>query len=394
MIMESKCLNQLRAIIQKEIEDGKISGAAIRVINHNEISCQLVLGMADKEKNIPISEDTIYRMFSMTKPVTAVAAMILYEQGELDLLAPVSDYLEGFQKQNVLTGKGLLPVERPVTIKDLLNMTSGIAYPDENFAVGLKMKVLFDEVQKAYHNGQPVSTVEFANRIGQVPLEFQPGECWRYGASADVLGAVIELISGKNFGAFLQDEIFIPLGMKDTGFSVPLAKQNRFAQVYDYDPEQKKLTPFTDDMLAIFDYLTPPAFESGGAGLVSTLNDYSNFALMLLNKGTYNGTRILGSKTVEYLANPQLTKEQAVTFNWDHILGYNYGNLMRSLVDPAKAASNGSIGEFGWDGWTGNYFMVDPKEKLVMLYMVQRSGGTNPILFRKLRSIIYGAIQN
>lgn len=390
--MEYKNLEQLSTVISKEIDLGQISGAAIRVIYNNEVFYQEELGLADIEMNKPIEKDTIYRLFSMSKPITAVAAMILYERGQLDLAAPVSDFLKGFHHQQVLTNSGLLPVERSVLIKDLLNMTSGIAYPDESFEVGLQMKALFDEVQSAYHQGKQVNTVGFANRIGQIPLEFQPGERWRYGASADVLGAVIEVASGKSFGAFLKDEIFLPLGMADTGFYVPVEKLDRFAKVYDYDQEQKKLVPFTGDMLAVFDYLTPPAFESGGAGLVSTIKDYSRFALMLANGGVHNGRRILGHKTVEYLMTPQLAKEQAVPYTWEQNLGYNYGNLMRILVDPVKAASNGSIGEFGWDGWTGNYFMVDPKEKLVLLYMIQRCGGTNPKMFRNLRSILYGAL--
>ncbi len=390
--MEYKNLEQLSIIIQKEIDAGEIAGAAIRVIHNNETCYRDELGFADIEKKIPIQRDTIYRMFSMSKPVTAVAAMILYERGLLNLLAPVSDYLEGFQKQQVLTEAGFVPVNREVTIQDLLNMTSGIAYPDESFEVGRRMQKVFSEVESSYHKGIKVSTIEFANRIGQVPLEFQPGDHWKYGASADVIGAVIEVISGKSYGQFLKDEIFMPLNMIDTDFYVPEEKLNRFAKAYDYNAEMKSLIPFTGDMLAIFDYLTPPAFESGGAGLVSTIKDYSRFALMLANNGILGGVRILGRKSVEYLRTPQLTPTQAVTFNWDALAGYNYGNLMRSMVDPAKAASNGSLGEFGWDGWTGNYFMIDPKENLVMLYMIQRCGGTNPIMFRKLRSIIYGAL--
>ncbi len=390
--MEYKNLEQLSVIIQKEIDDGEIAGAAIRIIHNNEIFYEDELGFANMEKRIPVIRDTIYRMASMTKPVTAVAAMILYERGQLDLLSPVSDYLEGFRNQQVLTEKGLIPVERPVTIQDLLNMTSGIAYPDESFEVGRRMQAVFSEVEKSYHQGVKVSTVEFANRIGRVPLEFQPGDHWRYGASADVIGAVVEVISGKSFGQFLKDEIFTPLHMEDTDFYVPQEKLDRFSEVYDYNTKKKSLVPFTGDMLAVFDFLAPPAFESGGAGLVSTIRDYSRFALMLVSGGIHNGVRILGKKSVEYLQTPQLTSAQAITFNWDAQAGYSYGNLMRSMVDPVKAASNGSIGEFGWDGWTGNYFMVDPKEKLVMLYMIQRCGGTNPSMFRKLRSILYGAL--
>jgi CubicO group peptidase (beta-lactamase class C family) len=390
--MVYKNLEQLSAVIQEEIDAGEIAGATIRVIHDNEMLYQDELGFADIEKKLPMGRDTIYRMFSMSKPVTAVAAMILYERGQLNLLAPVSDYLEGFQNQQVLTVGGLVPVNRPVTIQDLLNMTSGIAYPDESFEVGRRMQKVFSEVEAAYHQGNKVSTIEFANRIGRVPLEFHPGERWRYGASADILGAVIEVVAGKSYGQFLKEELFNPLNMVDTGFYVPEEKLNRFSQVYDYKAETKKLVPFTGDMLAIFDYLTPPAFESGGAGLVSTIEDYSRFALMLANEGSYNGVRILGRKTVEYLRTPQLIPSQSVTFDWEALVGYSYGNLMRSMVDPARAASNGTVGEFGWDGWTGNYFMIDPKEKLVMLYMIQRCGGTNPTMFRKLRSIIYGAL--
>lgn len=390
--MEFRNLELLSSVIQKEIDNGVIHGAAIRVIHNNESIYQDELGFADKEKGIPIETNTIYRMFSMTKPVTAVAAMILYERGLLNLLSPVSDYLEGFKNQKVYTEEGLVEVNRPVTVQDLLNMTSGVVYPDASFEVGRLMGELYSQVDQEYTNGKNVSTVEFCNKMGQIPLEYQPGERWRYGASADVLGAVIEVASGRKLSVFMQEEIFAPLSMLDTGFYVPKGKTDRFAQIYDYNSANNRLEPFTSAFMGIYDYLTPPAFESGGAGLVSTVKDYSRFALMLANGGTYNGKRILGPKTVKYLATPQLTQKQAVTFDWDSITGYSYGNLMRIMIDPVKAASNGTIGEFGWDGWTGNYFFVDPEEKLVMIYMVQRCGGTNPPFMRKMRSIIYGAL--
>lgn len=390
--MEYRNLDLLSAVIKQEIDHGVISGAAIRVIHKNETVYQDELGFANKEKGLKIVSDSIYRMYSMTKPVTAVAAMILYERGILNLLSPVSDYLEGFQNQKVYTKDGLVDVVRPVTVQDLLNMTSGIPYPDDSFEAGRLMGALYSQVDKEHFDGKPADTISFCNRMGQIPLEFQPGERWRYGASADVLGAVIEVVSGRKLSVFLQEEIFHPLGMVDTGFYVPEDKFKRFAEIYDYDPETKQLVPFTSPFLGMYGWLTPPAFESGGAGLVSTVEDYSRFALMLVNGGTYHGKRILGHKTVDYLSTPQLTGKQAVTFDWDSISGYSYGNLMRIMVDPVKAASNGSIGEFGWDGWTGNYFFVDPVEKLVMIYMVQRCNGTNPPFMRKLRSVIYGAL--
>lgn len=390
--MEYENLKRANALIQREIDNSVISGAAIRIIHQNEIVYQDEIGHADLENRKPIAPDTIYRLYSMTKPITAVAVMILYERGCLNLLSPVSDYLEGFRNQKVTTDNGLVDAVRPVTIQDLLNMTSGVVYPDGSFEAGRLMGALYDEVEKEYHDGTPADTVNFCNRMGLVPLEFQPGERWRYGASADILGAIVEIASGKKFSTFLQEEIFEPLGMVDTAFYVPEEKYHRFAQTYDYDMNLKKLVPFTNSFLGIYQYKTPPAFESGGAGLVSTVEDYSHFAMMLVNGGTYNGKRILGHKTVEYLTTPQLTEKQAVTYDWDSIAGYSYGNLLRVLVDPVKAVSNGTIGEFGWDGWTGNYFFVDRKEQLVLIYMIQRCGGTNPNFMRRLRSIIYGAL--
>lgn len=392
IIMEIENMKNLSTIIQKEINDGYIGGAAIKVFQNNELCYEDVLGYADIENGTLMKKDTIYRMYSMSKPITAVATMILYERGIINLFEPVSDYLEGFQNQKVLTENGLVDVNRPVTIQDLLNMTAGVVYPDESFEVGRRMGELFSEVENAYHRGIGINTIDFCNRMGQVPLEFQPGERWRYGACADVLGAVIEVATGRKLSEFLKEEIFLPLNMVDTGFYVPKEKHSRFSRIYDYKNDKKCLEHFTGDFLALFDFMSSPAFESAGAGLVSTMEDYSHFALMLANGGTYNGRRILGRKTIDYIATPQLTKEQSESFNWDFQVGYSYGNLMRVMVDPAKAYSNGSIGEFGWDGWCGNYFFVDPKEKLVMLYMVQRCGGSGPNYMRKLRSVVYSAL--
>lgn len=385
-------LSYLKDVIMGEINAGEINGSSIRVIHNNQIVYDEMFGFANKEKGIPTKKDTIYRMFSMSKPVTAVAVMILYERGIIDLLSPVSEYLEGFKNQKVLSEDGLVDANREVTIKDLLNMTSGIVYPDDNFEAGRLMAKLFNEIDLRHSHGNPMDTIEVCNRIGQVPLEFHPGEKWRYGASADILGAVVEVASKMKFSEFLKKEIFNPLGMVDTDFYVPKEKHHRFAANYLYDENQKKLVPFGGGFLAIYDQMSPPAFESGGAGLVSTVDDYSKFALMLANGGTYNGVRIIGRKTFEYLTSPQLTKEQAVTYNWDTQYGYSYGNLMRCMVDTAEAASNGTLGEFGWDGWTGNYFFVDPKENLVMIYMIQRGGGGNRVTRRKMRQIIYGSL--
>lgn len=390
--MKYEHFKYIEDVLQAEIDAHAVAGSALRIIHGNAVVYDISLGYADKERQLANSKDTIYRLFSMTKPITAVAVMILYERGQISLLTPVSEYLDGFRMQKVFTDKGLVDAEREVTINDLLNMTSGIVYPDETFEAGRRMGMLYADANKLYNQGKPLNTIDFCDAIGRMPLEFMPGERWRYGASADILGAIIEIVSGKKFGKFLEEEIFEPLGMVDTAFYVPKDKLNRFAAIYEYNPLLRQLETFGGRFLNVGDYMEPPAFESGGAGLVSTIEDYSKFAMMLLNGGTLNGIRILSHKTVEFMTRPQLTPEQAVSYNWDTQYGYSYGNLMRHLVDPVKGMTNGSVGEFGWDGWTGNYFMVDPKENLIMIYMIQRCNGVNADVIRRLRQIIYGAL--
>lgn len=385
-------LKLIAPAIENEINIGNINGASICLLKDNEEVYRSEFGYANKETKTPMKKDTIFRMFSMSKPITAVATMILFERGIIDLFYPVSRYLNGFKNQKVATEFGLVDANKEITIRDLLNMTSGIAYPDDNFEAGIQMGNLYKDIKQKLENGNPTSTIDYCNQIGQVPLAFQPGESWLYGASADILGAVIEIVSGKKFSQFLKDEIFIPLGMDDTDFYVPSEKQHRFAQIYDYNADLGRLTPFLNNHLGLNNYLTPPAFESGGAGLVSTINDYGKFASMLLNRGIYQGTRILSRKTVDFLIQNQLNEKQLAGFQWDSIRGYGYGNLMRVLKNKSEAATNGSIGEFGWDGWTGNYFFVDPEENLVMIYMIQRTNMGTTDFTRKLRTIVYSSL--
>lgn len=391
--MNTNHLKYIAPIIEQEIESNNIAGASMLIFHNNEEIYRNVFGYADIENKKLIQKDTIYRIYSMTKPVTAVACMILFERGLLDLDAPVSRYLEGFKNQIVYSESGLVNVNRDSTIQEMLNMTSGVVYPDQSYFVGTQMQKLYDEIDAKTNQGEKIDTITLCNKIGEMPLEFQPGEGWRYGASADIIGAVIEIITGKKYSEFLEEEIFKPLGMTDTGFYVPEEKIDRFSVMYDYKEDIKSLVPWPYNILGLRDYLTPPAFESGGAGLVSTIDDYGKFALMLVNGGTYNGVRILGEKTVEYMSLNQLDDVQAKGYNWPQLTGYGYGNLMRTLVNKALAKFNGSIGEYGWDGWAGNYFFVDPKENLVMIYMIQRCGGTNPELTRKIKSVIYSSLE-
>lgn len=383
-------------IIQQEVDAGQIAGAGYMLIQGGRERYFTTCGYADREKKMPIRRDTIFRLFSMTKPITAAAVMLLVERGELDLRDTVSRYIPAFQKQTVWNPEGEpQPVKRETTIYDLLNMTSGIPYP-ENWEgcspSGLLMDELFQKLKKDQAAGQRLSTREWIDRIAEVPLAFQPGERWMYGLSADVLGAVAEVVTGKRYGDFLREEIFEPLEMADTGFYVPENKLERFAQNYIWNEEKGELEIFSDCNLGEY-YGADVSFESGGAGLVSTMEDYSHFARMLLQGGVYNGIRILGEKTVQFMHQDRLSPEQKGALLWDSNLGCGYGCLMRVLTDQGAAGTIGSQGEYGWDGWTGNYVTIDPADDMIILYFIQRGGYSSSSALRRLRNVTYGALE-
>lgn len=384
LIKYQKALDE---ILQKEVQDGGAPGVSALVLHKGEEIYFGAFGMADMEKQIPMKRDTMIRLFSMTKPVTAVAVMILAERGLLQLRDPVAYYLPEFWEQKVLKEDGqLVLVERQATILDMLSMTSGIPYPDDSHESGRRIGKLFGELIDRRLQGECVTTLDYVREIAKVPLHFQPGEKWMYGLSADVLGAVVEVVSGMRFGEFLRREIFEPLEMQDTGFFVPEAKKERFAQIYLYDQKQGKVAPSLDCHLGIY-YGEDVQYESGGAGLVSTLDDYGHFASMLVNGGIYKGKRILASRTVDYMRKNALSIKQRADFAWESLVGYGYGCLMRTLLDPVAEGVCGNEGTFGWDGWTGNFVVMDPKEELVYLFFVQRGDRDNLRTVRKIRMV-------
>lgn len=379
-------------ILRQEVAEGRVKGVSALVLHKGKEIYSNQFGYADAENGVPMQRDTIIRLYSMSKPVTAAAAMILVERGELDLWDPVSKYLPCFKGQKVWDDeKGEIEAEREVTVFDLLNMTSGITYPDAETEPGRRMQKVVENFVARRDAGERVDTQEYMRGFASVPLVFQPGDRWMYGFSADVLGGVIEAVAGKSFGDFLREELFAPLDMKDTGFFVPKEKLGRFARSYELT-EEGQLTAYHGSHLGEY-YEEDVAFESGGAGMVSTLDDYSHFASMLAHKGVYGEKRILGRKTVEFMTQNRLTEHQSRTLIWDSVRGYGYGCLMRVLIDQGAAGSNASLGEFGWDGWTGNYVTMDPGEDLVFLYFIQRCGaGTTPAV-RKLRMATYAALE-
>lgn len=390
--MNLQKLKQLDTLMETEMQMERIKGASLLVEHKGKRVFQNAYG-SDKA-------DSIYKVFSMTKPITTVAFMMLYEQGKVDIFEPVSKYLPGYADMKVATPEGLVDAKREITIKDCLNMTSGLVYPGEGMLPERLMQEFYTEIHekavKAREAGKPLSNLDIINGLGSIPLLFQPGEGWKYGISADVIGGIVEVISGKTYGEYLKEMIFEPLEMKDTGFYVKEEQAHRMAQVYSRIDETGRLKEADENAYAwmnMYAPTKPPYIESAGGGLYSTLEDYSHFVQMLTVKGIYKGKRILGRKTVEFISRNQLNDAQLACVDFDSLYGYGYGNFMRVMMDTTVAGSNGSIGEYGWDGLPGTYFFVDPKEELMFVYMQQIEQNGDQVLRRKLRQIIYGAIE-
>ena len=376
---------KLTACIERAVENREAAGINLLVIRDGEELCYAQAGMADIDSGRPIARDSIFRLYSQTKPVTAVAAMILADRGVIDLMAGVDQYLPGFRNPRIVTADGEIhPVYRAPWIIELMSMTSGLCYPDADPAGQYAARV-FEEDQAQILAGGGMDTVAFCNRLGEQPLAFMPGTQWRYGTGADVLGAVIETASGKRFGQFLKDELLDPLGMNDTDFWVPAEKAERLVTCYRRTPDG--LEPFPHLHLAVGRYDRPPAFESGGAGLVSTLEDYSAFAGMLMNGGVWNGRRILSEAAVRRITSPSLNPEVRKGL-WDSLEGYNYGCLVRVCDRPGSCAHFAAANEYGWDGWLGTYFINLPDQKITFLLNQNSPDTGTAAVTRKCRNIL------
>ena len=395
--MKSERLKRLGEILEESVAKQEIAGGNLCVMHKGQEVYYAQAGYANIAEKKKMERDTIVRLYSMSKPVTAAAVMLLVERGVIDLWDPLEKYIPEFANATVTADrwidKGAVKVKRSVTVKDCMNMTSGLPYGGDADISSNDVGIVFEELDKRLYTDKPMTTVELAKRLGGCSLDFQPGEGWRYGTSADVLGAVVEVASGRRFGAFLEKEFFQPLGMKDTGFSVSDDKKDRLAVVYESTSEG--LVEYHGNHLGICNHMdTKIVFESGGAGLVSTLDDYWRFTQMLMQKGSFDGKEILAPKTVEYLAGCHLQPQQQVMMkDWENLYGFSYGNLMRVLVDPSLTIFNGSVGEYGWDGWLGPYFANMPKEETTFLMTVQRKDSGTFTLTRKLRNALAAAFE-
>ena len=377
------------------VEPGKIAGCQVAVARKGVIAHYGAYGLADRERQVPVAEDTIWRIYSMTKPVTGVALMTLYEKGHFQLTDPVSRFIPEWKDMRVAERgpdgeKHLVEPERPVQIRDLMMHTAGIGYGQDNAGI--------DTVRIGQRGSLRMDRdlETMVARLATTPLRFHPGRHWLYSLGLDVCGRLVEIISGKRFDRYLADEIFGPLGMVDTGFSVPEASVDRFAA--SYGRNSKKELKLVDDPVTS-SYLSEPSFFGGGGGLVSTMGDYLRFTSMLLGGGEVDGRRILGRKTVELMTVNHLRGGATLTdlalpggYGEVGFEGMGFGLSMAVNVGPAASGGIGSAGDFMWGGAASTTFWVDPAEELTVVFMTQLlpSGTFN---FRgQLRALVYPAI--
>ena len=353
----------MHAITKRFVDEGQHAGVITLLARNGRLLDFQTYGYRDVEKKLPMERDTICRVYSMSKIITSVGTLILFEEGRFNLDDSASKYLPELKDMKVMTGgtadaPQLEPLKRPITIKHLLTHTSGLIY---DLPVN-------DEIAKLYDRADLWSGPDLNNfiaKVGRLPLKHQPGDAWTYGVNTDVLGALIEKLSGKTLGAFLEERIFRPLGMTDTGFDVPAEKMNRLAKTYKHGPDGKLVEA---EPLVIAWAEAGRGIESGGGGLFSTAGDYARFAQMLLNGGTLEGHRILGRKTIGLMtANHMVTlpNNQAATRQ----KGFGLG--VEVTTDPGQLSIPSSVGQFGWYGAATTYCQIDPKEKIVAVAFVQ-----------------------
>jgi CubicO group peptidase (beta-lactamase class C family) len=380
-------LKLIDALAQRYVDEGKLAGLVTLVARQGRVVHLGTCGVQDLVTGRPMQSDTIFRIYSMTKPITTVALMMLYEQGLFQLRDPVSRFLPEFKSAKVWAGQGKLvdPV-REMEIYDLLKHTAGLSYGGYE-QTGIPVDRLYDE---AGLDDIGISNQEMVRRIASLPLMYQPGERWFYSVATDVVGHLVEVIAGMPLNSYFQEKILTPLGMEDTAFFVPEAKTDRFAALY--GPGESVSLKLLDDP-ATGVYSRPPRLLAGGHGLVSTTGDYSRFCQMLLNRGELDGIRLLGRKTIELMTINHLP-ESMIPIGWppDIMHGYGFGLGFRVRVDDAQAGLLGSVGEYAWGGYASTSFFVDPREELIAVMMPQfLPSGYYPIL-EEFRVLVYQAL--
>lgn len=388
--MSSARLTRIDRFIERHLDENHFAGAVTAVARRGKVVQFNAYGMQDIESETPMSRDSIFRFYSMTKPITSVAVMMLFEQGHFLLDDPVSKFLPEFKDLEFgievvaeTTGELILktvPAIREVSIRDLLRHTSGLTYGF--WGESLVDKMYLD--QKVLTEDETIQ--DTVTKLGSIPLKHQPGTVWEYGVSTDVLGRLVEVVSGQAFDDFLNDRIFAPLGMTDTGFFAPPEDAHRLATVYEANETNTAIAPY--DPSKTRDFLKKPTYFSGGGGLISTAADYLRFLQMLLNGGELEGTRILGTETVE-----MMTTDHLVEIEDRRGLGpYSFGLGVGIALDRGKSGLILSEGSFGWGGLAHTGFWIDPEEQLIGIFLTQLLP-ESPLPYRDLfRPVVYQAI--
>jgi CubicO group peptidase (beta-lactamase class C family) len=380
--LSAERLDRIRQVVIADVEKGRLPGAVVLVARKGRVAYYEAFGFRDKATSARMAKDDIFRIYSMTKPFTSVVVMALAEEGRLSLNDPVSRFLPqltklqvGVERFDPATGKQtfqMVPAEREMTIQDLLRHTSGLTY-----GVFGKSAVK-DLYTKGGVDGSDHTNAELIDKLTRVPLHYQPGTTWEYSRSTDVLGRVVEVVTGTTLGRVFEERLFKPLHMPDSGFWVAESKHARIAQPLAADPD-------TGQPVKLLDVTAPRKYESGGGGGVSTALDYARFSQMLLNRGALDGARILGRKSVELMTADQLGDIKFPRAGWGFGLGF-------AVRRPAGGAGElGSTGEYNWGGFGGTYFWVDPREELVAVWMAQ-GPGQRPYYRQVIKSLVMQAL--
>jgi CubicO group peptidase (beta-lactamase class C family) len=371
--MSSARLARIGEVLRADIDKGRIPGAVVAIARKGKLVYFEAFGYLDKDAGTKMTTDAIFSIASMTKPMTGVAALMLYEDGALLIKDPVADYLPQIGKMPVAvmrkdaagqTVVETVPVTRPMQIHDLMRHTSGLIYGGRGNTAVHKMYPASSGT-----SGRTMTSAEFLDKLGTIPLMYQPGSTWEYGLSIDVLGLVVERVSGQTLGQYLQQRVFKPLGMVDSGFIVPPEKLKRYAKALPIDPETGK--PQT-----VLDSTMPLKFECGGGCAVSTAADYIRFAQMLQNRGSLGKARILAPRTVEYMTSDHMGPEiqNNVARTASTLEGWGFGLTVAVRRETGMSTIMGAPGDFTWGGAYGTNFWVDPKDELSVVFMAHAPG--------------------
>ena len=367
---------------KREIDKGTLPGATVMVARRGQIGWFEALGKQSPGAGAPMAKDSIFRIFSMTKPIVSVGIMMLVEDGHFLLSDPVAKFIPEFADQKVgveNNGKlDLVPLKRPMTVQDLLRHTSGITY--DHTGNGLVQQLY----QQSRLRSRKISNAEHAALVASLPLMCQPGAEWNYSRSTDILGRIIEVVSGKSLSAFLTERILAPLQMAETAFHTGEENASRLAEAFPIDP-------WSGDKVQLFNMLEKPVMESGGGGLVSTTMDYARFSQMLLNGGTLDGNRIVGRKTLQLMASNHLAPEVKVASPLMPA-GHGFGLGFAVRTDAGMAPFPGSVGQFFWSGMAGTFFWIDPAEDMFAVFMMQ-GPGQREYIRSMLRNLVYAAVE-